>query len=123
MKKQLTIFTIILLCFIVKTNGQSVSCQELHDFIVEEGYQSSTVSSYTMNSSWLKKVTKYTYNYKNFVVAEIKKNEYSYQTNTYVFCGISDYNWSQFKYGGYGESDSYGERFHKYIFDYQCNCN
>lgn len=38
------------------------------------------------------------------------------------FCGIPIMNWSNFRFGGYGDSKSYGERFHKYIIDYKCNC-
>lgn len=103
--------------------AQSVSCTDLLEFIQNEGYSQGSVSNYTMNSSWLYKVTAYSYDYKIYVVAEIKKNEYSIQTSTYIFCGIPQRNWTNFKNGAYGDSDSYGERFHKYIMDYQCPCN
>ncbi|WP_109300896.1 hypothetical protein [Aquimarina sp. AU474] len=103
-------------------NAQQVSCDDLIDFIEMNGYYTSSIGSYTLDSSWLYKVTAYTYQYKTFVIAEIKKNEYSYVTNTYIFCGIPSSNWSNFQYSGYYDSDSYGERFHKYIMDYKCNC-
>ena len=103
-------------------SSSDVSCSELYEFIEENGYRRGSLTDYTMNSSWLKKVTAYSYDYKIYVVAEIKENQYSYRTETYIFCGIPDSNWSKFRNGGYYESDSYGERFHKYIFDYKCNC-
>ena len=56
-------------------------------------------------------------------IAEIKANEYSYSTKSYIFCGIPYSNWSNFKNGyNYSDSRTYGERFHAYIIDYQCSC-
>lgn len=63
-----------------------------------------------------------TYNYKIYVVAEIKKDDYGFTVNKYIFCGIPFLNWTSFQFGSYGASASYGERFHKYIFDYKCDC-
>ena len=103
--------------------SQSVGCNDLYDFIVKNGTRKASLASYTLNSSWLTKVTAYTYEYKIYVIAEIKPEEYSFKTSSYIFCGIPSQNWNNFQYGGYGESDSYGERFHKYIIDYKCNCN
>lgn len=119
MKKMFLILA--LLCFNLNFS-QEVSCNDLLKFIQDNGYYKTSISSYTLNSSWLYKVTAYNYDYKIYVIAEIKENEYSYSTNTYIFCGIPLQNWSNFQYGGYGDSNSYGERFHKYIFDYKCNC-
>lgn len=101
--------------------SQTVSCNDLLDFIVEKGYKKATLESYVMSSSWLNKVTAYTYDYKTYVVAKIQR-EGSYTTSTYIFCGIPSQNWSNFQYGSYGDSDSYGERFNKYIMDYKCDC-
>lgn len=103
-------------------SSDTPSCEDLLDFIETNGYIKSTISNYTLDSDWLYEVKAYTYNYKIYVVAKIKKSEYSYQTNSYVFCDIPSTNWYNFKNGGYGDSDSYGKRFHKYIFDYKCNC-
>lgn len=119
MKKHIIL---ILLAISIKGYTQEVSCSDLLEFIESEGWQSSSVSNYIMQSDWLYKVTKYTYDYDNYIVAEIRENEYSYSTTKYIFCGVPNYNWTNFKIGGYGESDSYGERFHQYIFDYKCNC-
>ncbi|WP_420578490.1 hypothetical protein [Ekhidna sp.] len=99
-----------------------VTCNDLLDFIKNEGYLKATILSYTLDSEWLYKVTAYTYDYDIYVVAEIKTNEYSYKTNKYIFCNIPNGNWTNFRYGSYGDSDSYGERFHKYIMDNKCNC-
>jgi len=111
----------ILLALSINTYSQNNSCEELMDFIKTKGYYSTSLSNYTMDSSWLRKVTKYTYEYKNYIIAEIKESEYSYSTKKYIFCEIPDSNWRSFQNGGYG--DSYGERFWKYIKDYQCNCD
>ena len=119
--KKLLLLSIILFSF--NSYSQEIGCDELSEFIIAKGYNKGTLSSYTLNSTWLYKVTAYEYEYKTYVIAEIKKNEYSYQTDKYIFCGIPNMNWTNFKYGSYGDSQSYGERFHKYIIDYKCNCN
>jgi hypothetical protein len=100
----------------------TVSCNELYQYIVKNGYKKSTIANYVMQSTWLYRVTAYEYNYKIYVVAEIKENEYSINTNSYIFCGIPNINWSNFQFGAYGDSNSYGERFHKYIKNYKCDC-
>ncbi len=121
MKNFLTIIAITITSTV--SYSQAVKCNDLLDFIVEKGYKKATLQNYILSSSWLSKVTAYSYEYKVYVVAEIKENEYSYKTSTYIFCGIPSMNWQNFQYGGYGDPASYGERFHKYIIDYQCNCN
>lgn len=112
----------IFLCSSINAHSQEVSCDDLLSFIKTKGYSKGTISSYTLDSSWLYEVKAYSYDYNIYVVAKIKKNAYSYSTNTYIFCGIPSMNWSNFQYGGYGDSDSYGERFHRYIMDYKCDC-
>jgi hypothetical protein len=118
------ILFIILFAFtFVGAKAQEVSCEDLKNYIEKEGRYYSSISSYTLNSSWLYKVTCYSYDMKYYVVAEIKANEYSYQTKSYVFCGISFSDWYDFSNGkGYNDKRTYGERFHDYIMDYQCNC-
>ncbi len=122
MKQIILLFTVSL-ALSINSQAQTVSCDDLLEFIEDKGYLQGTVSNYTMNSSWLYKVTAYNYEYEVYVVAEIKKSEFSSQTTTYIFCGIPSRNWSNFKNGGYGDSESYGDRFHKYIMDYQCACD
>lgn len=119
MKKWITLLGLV---FTLSLSSQEVACSDLVDFIEQNGWRSSSVSSYEMNSSWLHRVTMYTYDFKNYVVAEIKESEYSYRTRKYIFCDVPSYNWSSFRFGGYGDTASYGERFHKYIFDYKCYC-
>jgi hypothetical protein len=118
------ILLILIACFYINISySQEVGCDDLLNFIIEKGYSKGSLSSYILDSSWLYKVTAYEYEYKTYVIAEIKKNEYSYQTSTYIFCGIPNMNWRNFQYGSYGDSNSYGERFHKYIINYKCNCD
>lgn len=104
-------------------NAQTISCDDLFNYIADNGFKKQTVSNYMMNSSWLYEVTAYQYEYKIYVVAKIKQDDYGYRTRSYIFCGIPTSNWNGFVYGGYGDSNSYGERFHRYIEDYKCNCD
>lgn len=103
--------------------SQDVTCDELLTFVHEKGYLKSTLMNYTLNSTWLYEVKAYSYDNVIFVEAKIKKNEYSIETNTYIFCGIPSLNWSNFQYSSYNDNNStYGERFHKYIINYECDC-
>jgi hypothetical protein len=67
------IIIVVIFIFSYNSYSQEIGCGELLDFIIEKGYDKGTVSSYTLNSSWLYKVTAYEYEYKTYVVAEIKK--------------------------------------------------
>lgn len=116
------IILILLMLTSFNSFSQEVSCTDLLDFIKTKGSYVSSIKSYMLDSSWLYEVTAYSYDGKYYVEAKIKENEYSYTTKSYIFCGIPYMNWSNFNYGSYGDSKSYGERFHKYIIDYQCNC-
>lgn len=118
--KQILWFIIVLISYTAP--AQEVSCDDLQDFIETNGYNKASLANYTLNSEWLYGVKAYTYEWKTYVIAKIKPNAYSYQTRSYVFCNIPSQNWSNFQYGGYSDSNSYGERFHKYIMDYQCSC-
>lgn len=117
------IFILFLLMNVGNIVAQDVSCEDLTAFVIDKGYLKASLANYTLNSEWLYEVKAYTYEYIIYVVAKIKPNQYSYQTKTYVFCGIPSQNWTKFQYGGYGESTSYGERFHKFIIDYVCDCS
>lgn len=112
---------IILLFFFTFTplvKAQTVSCQEVYEFILDKGYKANSISL-TYSSSMLTKVERYTYDGKNYVVGFIKANDYDYKGLPYLFCGISSYDWSGF-YVNYMNSP--GEAFHKYIMPYKCNC-
>ncbi|WP_320418779.1 hypothetical protein [Tenacibaculum sp. IB213877] len=102
--------------------SQEVDCEDLLEYIETNGSYKTSLSNYTLNSSWLYEVTAYEYDFEIYVIAKIKRNEYDYSPRSYIFCGIPSENWSDFQYGGYSDSDSYGDRFHKYIKDYQCTC-
>lgn len=116
------IILMALLLFNFSCYSQEVSCTDLLDFIKSKGSYVGSIPNYILDSSWLYEVTAYRYDGNYFAIAKIKENEYSYRTKSYIFCAIPYMNWSNFYYGGYGDSKSYGERFHKYIMDYQCNC-
>ena len=105
-----------------KSNQNQVTCNELLSYVKSNGYVKSTIYSYKLNSKWLNKVTAYSLDNQIFVVAEIKKDEYSYSTSEYIFCSIPNTNWSSFEYKSSGDLETYGERFHKYIIDNVCNC-
>jgi hypothetical protein len=122
MKKLLFALTIIFFLN-QKSFSQNVGCNDLADYIVQNGVLHASLGNYTLNSSWLYEVKAYMYDYKIFVIAKIKKSEYDYRTSSYIFCSIPSQNWINFEYGGPGDSESYGERFHQYIMNYTCNCN
>jgi len=101
-----------------------VKCEEIKEFIEEEGYKIGELSSFQLiESSWLKSVLAYEFENKVYVIAEIKTNDYSFQSQKYVFCGIPYSNWKNFYNRFYDNSLSYGEKFHKYIIRYKCDCD
>lgn len=105
----------------VESGGRSISCDDFEEFIIDNGYRKDNLSSYTLDSDWLTEITAYDYDSKIYIIAKIKvKNSYS--SKSYIFCDIPTRNWSNFKYGGYGENKTYGERFHDYIIKFVCNC-
>ena len=120
--KQLLIILFLFFSF-SGTKAQSVDCDDLTEFIEDEGYPNGSLNSIMLQSSWLYKVTGYSYDYKIYVVAEIKENEYSYRTTKYIFCGIPARYWNAFRYPSYGDTETYGQRFHRYIIDYKCDCD
>lgn len=117
------LFFLLFFCCFLTTYSQNVSCEELIDYVRKDGYKKGTVSSTQLiNSSWLKEVEAFEINNAIVVIAEIKKDEWGFSSKEYVFCGIPSSNWSAFYYGTYETGKTYGERFHKYIIDYVCNC-
>lgn len=104
-------------------NYDTTSCVELIKNVKSEAKFIDEVSQVFTNSQWLKGVKLYQYDDTYFVIASIKaKNDYSYSGKEYIFCGISKTQWTSFKTGIYDVDLTYGERFHKYIIEYQCNC-
>lgn len=109
---------------IVPAFSQNVSCTQLLDYVEANGRYKGSVSSLSLyDSSWLNEVKAYAIDGNLAVVAKIKKNQYDLNGKKYVFCGIPSSNWDAFYYGTYDYGLSYGERFHKYIMDYVCDCN
>ena len=96
----------------------SISCQELFNYVVEQYDRKSYTTCY--GSTMLTKVDYYVVDGNGFVVGYIKQNEWDYKGQPYLFCGISNYTWSQFKMNGM--TGSWGKAFHDYIMDYTCNC-
>ena len=113
---------LVFLMFTINSFSQNASCEDLMNFVKKEGRYQSSIGPYNLDSDWLYEVTAYSYENKYYVIAKIKKDKNSYTTKSYIFCGIPYSNWSNFKVGSYSDPKSYGERFHKYIMDYQCNC-
>ena len=116
MKKGLLLFSFIL--SLVLINAQSVSCEDLADFIIKNQDRKDTVTPIT--SSMLAKATWYEYDGKGFVIAFLKSSDYDFKGRPYIFCGIEWIRWFNFKYEGL--KSSYGKAFHEYIIDYTCNC-
>lgn len=103
--------------------AQTISCDDLYNYVIKNGFKKSTIYNYTLNSTWLKEVTAYSLEGKIYVVAKIKKDEYGFSTSNYIFCGVPEMNWLNFEYPKYGDDSTYGERFHQLIRDYECNCS
>jgi hypothetical protein len=104
--------------------AQDVTCEELVKYVEDEGYVKGTVTSIQLfNSSWLKEVKAYSIDNTIVVIAEVKKDEWGFNTEKYAFCGIPSSNWDAFYSGLYDLGKTYGEKFHKYIYNYNCNCN
>lgn len=103
-------------CFNVK--AQNITCQELFETITENYDTKDNINCF--GSSALIKITYYRLNNTGFAVAYIKKNDYDYKGQPYVFCGISQQLWSSFK--AEGLVGSWGKAFNEYIMDNKCNC-
>ena len=118
--KKVLFFTSIIFSWGIQS--QSVSCEDLMDYVTSKGYNFQSVSSYQLyQSSWLNNVKAYRVEGRIAVIAEIKRDG-EFFAKKYVFCGISQSSWDAFYSGLYDLNKSYGERFHKYIFNSQCNC-
>lgn len=106
-----------------KFSLEAISCVELIKNVKSEAKFVDEVSQVFTNSQWLKDVKLYQYGDSYFVIASIKtKSDYTYSGKEYIFCGIAKTQWNNFKTGVYDVHLSYGERFHKYIIDFLCDC-
>jgi hypothetical protein len=120
MLKQLILTPTFFAFTIAPISAQDTTCDELANFVKSKGYYKANVPSYILDSEWLTDVTAYSYEYKVYVIAKVKKNEWDFSPKSYVFCGIPENNWNKFS-SSYSDN-TYGERFHTYIMDYQCDC-
>ncbi|OAD45606.1 hypothetical protein [Polaribacter atrinae] len=122
MKKKYLLIVILFLSF--NTFSQKTKCEDLIKYAKEESFYNEEISSYELSeSSWLKKVKAYHFrNNSTLIIAEIKLKN-SYETKKYVFCGVSFDTWVIFKTSVNQHNTTYGERFHKYIFNNKCDCN
>ncbi len=112
------------LLFSTSLFSQTVSCEELITYVKKNGDEKATVNSWQLiNSSWLKQVQAWEINNTIVVIASIKKDEYSILAKDYIFCEIPSRNWDNFYNSWNDVGKTYGEKFHKYILDYACNCN
>lgn len=103
--------------------AQSVSCEDLMRYVQQEGYNKGTVNTVQLiSSSWLSEVKCYSIDNTLVVIAEIKRDQWGINKKKYVFCGVPSTKWDAFCFGYYDSGKTYGERFNKYIIDYQCNC-
>lgn len=89
-----------------------VSCNEAANYIIQNGKYLSSYSTFT--SSWIKSTDAYQYNNSLYIFIHTRQN------NSYIYCDVPYNNWQFFISNGY--STSYGQRFHKYIEPYKCNC-
>ena len=103
-------------------NAQQTSCEDLIEYVEKNGYKKGSVGAMQLiQSTWLKNVEAYSIDNTLVVIAEIKKDSYGFSTKHYIFCGIPESNWDYFS-GFFSLTTTYGERFQKYIIDYQCDC-
>lgn len=105
----------------IYTHAQNVSCEQLVRTVESETtFYDDILWVNLISSEFLEEVKAYQYKDALFVIAKFKREPTAIFSKKYVFCGVPSSNWNAFKNG---IGDSYGERFHKYIMDYLCNCN
>ncbi len=120
MKKIIFILAIVSSSFI-DIKAQSISCQELMDYVYNKGNRKDYIETHLLTrSAWLSSIESYTVDNKIVVIAGIKNNGYE---KKYIFCDVPSKTWDTF----YGNrmlilNETIGEQFREYIFPYQCNC-
>lgn len=101
-----------------------IICEDLMEFIKEEGTPYQDVSHFKLyDSSWLYEVKSFKYKENLYVIAAIIEKDFPYTKNNYIFCNVSEQRWKAF-YDPYNFQDtrSYGEKFNDFIIDKVCNC-
>lgn len=116
---------IIILFFFLTQNyiiSQEVKCTDLIYLVKNKGAMKDYVGPLLpSDSEWLFKVTSYEYNNYTYVIAEIKRKDFK-PNDEYIFCGIPQNNWNNFRNPWSDITKSYGEKFNQFIIDYVCNC-
>jgi hypothetical protein len=114
---------VALICFWGVSFSQQVKCSELIGYVENEGKLKGTVSSIQLlQSSWLSEVKAYEIENTIVVIAQIYTDNFSLNKKKYIFCGISEAEWTYFSNPMSNPTKSYGERFRERIFDNKCNC-
>jgi hypothetical protein len=118
------IFAGLLFLFSLQSYSQTVSCNELLEYVLDEGSEIGKINPVQLyKSGWLESVEAYSISNSIAIIAEIKKDDYGFNTKKYIFCNVPQANWDAFYFGLYDKGKTYGERFHKYIIDYTCDCD
>lgn len=118
-RSKLRIIAILVLLFQFNLIFGQVNCDVLTRK-VESTFTLHSVTSLLLDSSWLYEVNLYYTDGKYFVVAVVQHD--NFMKSKYIFCGIPKTNWNNFYFGQNDPNSTYGERFHKYIIDYKCDC-
>jgi len=109
-----------------KTNGlqEIPSCSDLMKYVRQKGNNFQSLSRLDLlNSSWLREVHAYKIDNTIVVIAKIYQDDLLNSEKDYVFCGISQTNWNKFYDRFVDTGLSFGEKFHKYIYNNKCNCD
>lgn len=115
------IFNLVLTITFTQIYSQDTSCAELIEYVERNVDEKEELTSNDLFlSDWLNGVKSYEVENSIVVVAEFRTG--ILQSKKYIFCGIPVSNWDHFYDGLNDILSSYGERFHKYIYDYKCNC-
>lgn len=91
-----------------------LSCDELQQLVLDDGYQIEELSSYDMNSSALNYIALYEYDGTSYVIASFNSG------GTYIYCDVDRSAWNSFTEN---EEQSYGSAFHNHLSYYTCDCN
>ena len=112
-----SILTLVLILIGTLTHAQT--CDELVAYAQSEDAYPDTFTAY--GSSLVAKAEHYSVGNSRLTIVYLKDNDYDYSGDPYIYCGVSDYAWSQFKYATV--DGSYGKSYHAYIRDNTCVCD
>ncbi len=98
------ILVIFAICMAGTVKGQDYSCEEVMEYVQDNGYEDWSRNFY--GSSWVKSVTVYELDGTYYAVIDIKKSKGSYSSKEYIYCGIpeSAIRKMRYQFGSAGES-------------------